>query len=72
MPHEKALEIRDDVALFQAIKTRLVKISDRNEGGRTDEEIDTAIKQIISSAISYDNVVYIFEAEGLKKRNIEL
>ena len=56
VPHEKALEIRDDVALFQAIKTRLVKISDRNEGGRTDEEIDTAIKQIISSAISSDNV----------------
>ena len=72
VPHEKALEIRDDVALFQAIKTRLVKISDRNEGGRTDEEIDTAIKQIISSAISSDNVVDIFDAAGLKKPNIEI
>jgi len=28
VPHEKAMAIRDDVALFQAIKTRLVKISD--------------------------------------------
>lgn len=72
VPHDKALEIRDDVALFQAIKSRLVKISDRNEGGKTDEEIDTAIKQIISSAISSDNVVDIFDAAGLKKPNIEI
>src|SRR6185437_11678690 len=47
VPHEKAIAIRDDVALFQAIKTRLVKISDRNESGKKDEEIETAIKQII-------------------------
>jgi type I restriction enzyme R subunit len=72
VPHEKALEIRNDVALFQAIKARLVKISDQNEGVRSDEEIDTAIKQIISDAISSDTVVDIFDAAGLKKPNIEI
>ncbi len=70
VPNEKAMAIRDNVALFQAIKSRLVKISDRNEGGKTDEEIDTAIKQIISEAITADNVVDIFDAAGLKKPNI--
>lgn len=72
VPHERAMAIRDDVALFQAIKSRLVKISDRNEGGKTDDEMETAIKQIISEAITADNVIDIFDAAGLKKPNIEI
>lgn len=72
VPHDRAMAIRDDVALFQAIKSRLVKISDRNEGGKTDEEMETAIKQIISEAITADNVIDIFDAAGLKKPNIEI
>ena len=72
VPHDKAMSIRDDVALFQAIKSRLVKISDRNEGGAGDEEMETAIKQIISEAITADNVIDIFDAAGLKKPNIEI
>lgn len=72
VPHEKAMAIRDDVALFQAIKTRLVKISDKNEGGKTNEEMETAIKQIISEAITAENVIDIFDAAGLKKPNIEI
>lgn len=72
VPHEKAMAIRDDVALFQAIKSRLVKISDRNEGVKGDDEMESAIKQIISEAISADNVIDIFDAAGLKKPNIEI
>lgn len=72
VPHERAMAIRDDVALFQAIKSRLVKISDRNEGGKTDEEMETAIKQIVSEAVTADNVIDIFDAAGLKKPNIEI
>lgn len=72
VPHEKAIAIRDNVALFQAIKARLVKIADRNEGGRTDEEIETAIKQIISEAITADKVIDVFDAAGIKKPNIEI
>jgi type I restriction enzyme R subunit len=72
VPHEKAIAIRDYVALFQAIKSRLVKISDYNEGGKSDEEIDTAIKQIISEAITADKVIDIFDAAGIKKPSIEI
>lgn len=72
VPHEKAIAIRDNVALFQAIKARLVKISDRNEGGKSDEEIETAIKQIISEAITADKVIDVFDAAGLKKPSIEI
>jgi type I restriction enzyme R subunit len=31
VPHEKAMTIRDDIALFQAIRARLLNISDRNK-----------------------------------------
>ncbi len=72
VPHDKAMAIRDDVALFQAIKSRLVKISDRNESSAGGEEMETAIKQIISEAITADNVIDIFDAAGLKKPNIEI
>jgi len=72
VPHERALAIRDNVALFQAIKARLVKISDRNEGGKSDEEIETAVKQIISEAITADKVIDVFDAAGLKKPSIEI
>lgn len=72
VPHEKAMAIRDDVALFQAIKARLVKISDRSEGGKSDEEIETAIKQIISEAITAEKVIDVFDAAGLKKPSIEI
>ncbi len=72
VPHEKALAIRDYVALFQAVKARIVKISDRNEGGKTDEEIETAIRQIICEAITADKVIDVFDAAGLKKPNIEI
>ena len=72
VPHEKALAIRNNVALFQAIKARLVKISDKNEGGKSNEEIDTAIKQIISEAITADKVIDIFDAAGIKKPSIEI
>jgi type I restriction enzyme R subunit len=72
VPHEQAIAIRDDVALFQAIKARLVKISDRNEGGKSDYEIETAIKQIISEAITAEKVIDVFDAAGLKKPSIEI
>lgn len=72
VPHEKAIAIRDDVALFQAIKTRLVKISERTESGKTNAELETAIKQIVSEAITSDDVVDIFDAAGIKKPDIAI
>jgi type I restriction enzyme R subunit len=72
VPHEKAMAIRDNVALFQAIKARLVKIADMNEGGKSDDEIEIAIKQIISEAITADKVIDVFDAAGIKKPNIEI
>jgi len=70
VPHKEALKIRDDVGFFQAVKVRLTKY----ETGiaKTEDELDSAIKQIISKAIASDKVIDIFEAAGLKKPDISI
>ena len=71
VPDERALTIRDEVAFFQSVKARIVKVSGERIG-KTDEEIETAIKQMISAAITSDDVIDVFDAAGLQKPNIEI
>lgn len=70
VPHEKALAVRDDVAFFQAVKAVLTK--NIGEGRRSSEEIEHAIRQIVSRAVSSDEVIDIFAAAGLKKPDISI
>ena len=70
VPHEKALEIRDDVAFFQAVKSVLTKST--GDSRRSPEEIELAIRQIVSKAVSSDEVIDIFAAAGLKKPDISI
>lgn len=71
VPHAYTIDIRDEVGLFQAIKARIVKVT---QSGKTksDEEIETAIKQILSDAVVADEVVDIFDAAGIKKPDISI
>lgn len=71
VPHPYTIDIRDEVGLFQAIKARIVKVT---QSGKTksDEEIETAIKQILSDAVVADEVVDIFDAAGIKKPDISI
>ncbi len=59
-----------EVALFQAVKARLAKFDAPTGGGRTDLEIETAIKQIVDEALSSDKVIDIFAAAGIDKPEI--
>ena len=70
VPHEKAMEIKEEVGFFQAIKNALVK--NTSTKGRYQEELDSAIKQILSKAIVSDRVIDIFAAAGLKKPDISI
>ena len=70
VPHDYALSIRDDVAFFQAVRAALVKHA--GPDGRSPEELDFAIRQIVSRAVSSDEVVDIFAAAGLKKPDISI
>ncbi len=70
VPHEDTDEIADDLAFFQAVKSRLTKFAIGKQ--KLEEEYDSAIKQIISDAIVPEGVVDIFQAAGLKKPNISI
>jgi type I restriction enzyme R subunit len=59
-----------EVAFFQAMKARLAKFDAPTGGGRTDVEIETAIKQIVDEALSSDSVIDIFAAAGMDKPEI--
>lgn len=71
VPHEKALAIRDDVAFFQAARSVLAKGSTSGDG-RSPEEIEHAIQQLVSKAVAPDGVIDIFAAAGLKKPDISI
>jgi len=70
VPHEDTDEIADDLAFFQAVKSRLTKFAIGKQ--KSEEEYDSAIKQIISNAIVPEGVVDIFQAAGLNKPNISI
>jgi type I restriction enzyme R subunit len=71
IPHPRAMEIKDDIAFFQAVKARLVKFEGTGTG-KSDIEIETAIKQIVDEALSSDKVLDIFEAAGMAKPDISI
>jgi type I restriction enzyme, R subunit len=70
VPHEKALEIRDDVAFFQTVKSVLTKSIGLDR--KSPEEIEHAIRQIVSRAVSSGEVIDIFAAAGLNKPDISI
>ncbi|HBR27982.1 MAG TPA: DEAD/DEAH box helicase, partial [Firmicutes bacterium] len=71
IPHEQAMEVKDKVAFFQAIKSRLVKF-DSTGTGTTDAEMETAIKQVIDQALVTEQVIDVFDAAGIKKPDISI
>jgi type I restriction enzyme, R subunit len=70
VPDERALAVRDDVAFFQAVRAALIKST--VDGERSTEDVDHAIRQILSRAVVTDQVIDIFAAAGLKKPEISI
>jgi len=71
IPHEQAMDVKDEVSFYQAIKARLVKF-DGTGTGKTDEEIETAIRQVIDQALVTEQVIDVFDAAGIKKPDISI
>jgi type I restriction enzyme R subunit len=66
---DEATEIRDDVSFFQALQAALNKQSSKS--GKSPEQIDAAIRQLVSKAISTEGqVIDVFTAAGLKQPDI--
>jgi len=71
IPHEQAMDVKDEVAFFQAVKARLVKFESPGSG-KTEEELETAIRQVIDKALVTDKVIDVFDAAGIKKPDISI
>ena len=71
VPDPRAMNVKDTVGFFQAVKARLVKFVG-NGSGKSDVEIETAIRQIVDKAVVVDGVVDIFAAAGIDKPEISI
>jgi type I restriction enzyme R subunit len=71
IPHDQAMDAKDEVAFFQAVKSRLAKF-DSTGTGKTNEEVETAIHQVIDKALVTEKVIDIFDAAGIKKPDISI
>jgi type I restriction enzyme R subunit len=68
---DEATELRDDVSFFQALQAALNKQSSQNR--KTPEQIDAAIRQLVSKAITTEGqVIDVFTAAGLPKPDISI
>jgi type I restriction enzyme R subunit len=70
VPHAEAIRIRDDVGFFQAVRAVLAKTETGER--KSSEDVDHAIRQIVSRAMVSDKVLDIFAAAGLKKPDISI
>ncbi len=71
IPHPQAIDVKEEVGFFQAIKARLVKFDSTGEG-RSDAELETTIRQVIDQALVSEQVVDVFDAAGIKKPDISI
>lgn len=71
LPHEEAMDVKDEISFFQAVKARLAKF-DVTGSGKTDEEVETAIRQVIDQALVSEQVIDVFDVAGIKKPDISI
>jgi len=71
MPHKEANAIKNEVEFFQAVKRAIVKrIIIRPEGIGLD--IESAVRELVSKAISAEGVIDIFDMKGKTKPDISI
>ena len=70
IPHERAMELKPEVGFFQAVKAAMTKTSASE--GRTDGEMELAIKQVIDQSVVSEGIVDILDAAGIKSPEISI
>ena len=65
------MKIKAGIGFFQAVKARLTKF-EPGGSGKSDAEVETAIRQIVDKAVVVDGVIDIFDAAGIKKPDISI
>jgi len=70
VPHPKAAEIRDDVLFFQTVRKSVAKYTPPS--GATPEQLNVAVRQLISEAVAAKDVIDIFGLAGEKRPDISI
>ena len=70
VPSDKATRIRNDVEFFQHLSSVLTKRA--KPGIKTQEELDNAVREILSRAVAPEGVIDIFAAAGLPNPDISI
>ena len=70
VPDEEAIRIRDDVNFFQTVRAAFLKRAPSEQ--RTEEDLESAIRQIVSRAVASEGVVNIFAEAGLRNPDISV
>ena len=70
LPHDEAMDLKPEVGFFQAVKAAITKTS--SSGGKTDGEIELAIKQVIDQSVISEGIVDILDAAGIKSPDISI
>lgn len=69
--HDRAVELREEIAFFQCIRAQIAKMTGEGDG-KSGEDLDHAVRQIISRAVASDQVIDIFAAAGMQQPNIAI
>ncbi len=71
--HEQAIPLREEVAFFQCLRAQFAKLAGTGEGkGMTKEDLDAAVRQIISKSVASNEVIDIFAAAGMDRPDISI
>ena len=71
VPHPDALREAEKVSFFQAIQASLRKLEPR-DGGLSNVEVETAIRQVVDQALVSSAVINIFEEAGIKNPDLSI
>lgn len=74
VPHPDAIAASETISFFQAIQASLRKLEGGGDGsGRvSNQDIETAIRQVVDQALVSDAVINIFDEAGIKNPDISI
>lgn len=74
VPHPDAIAASEKISFFQAIQASLRKLEGGGDGGSglNNQEIETAIRQVVDQALVSDAVINIFDEAGIKNPDISI
>jgi len=69
---DQAIALRDEVGFFEAVRAALLKNVADGQGGRSAQDRELAIKQLISRAVVSTDIIDIMEAAGIGRPDISI